>query len=323
MHIGGNEGEVMPTKRRKMDVAPRRQRTLVQKWGKFTTTLSEEDAHLPTETPYGQHCYKLCSPIDDTIGPHETYTVRTGINVVTTLSRKCVSIGIYSLINGVHVMDRKMERLTHGCMKNDYIDPSGSLNVNLLNDTDMPVTIEGGKPFALFEIQQCPSHQENSVRRLSPYTGRTRPSRMFTETDPRAEPRALLPRRVKSGSGCFAVFARTRLHIKKNGEKVMVPLGFSLRPPPGHHAQIHNSPTRVFRKEWCIPGGTKIIDEDYRDEIYLCLKAAPGYGGPSKIRRGDVLALLEIVKTNDIGGGEEKEATELEERTGGFGSTGK
>jgi len=107
----------------------------------------------------------------------------------------------------------------------------------------------------------------------------------------------------------------------KNGAmgRAMIPLGFSMRIPPGKYGRIAPRSSLAWRNAIDVGGG--VIDEDYNGEI--CVILFNHSSDPFEYKAGERISqlIIETVHTNYQPKWVDELPTLETNRTGGFGST--
>ncbi len=142
-------------------------------------------------------------------------------------------------------------------------------------------------------------------------------------------PDGRMPERKTAGAAAWDCYARINDKYEPKdtlfwdsgelGQKV--PLGFSMELPKGYHAEILARSSLGTKTGLRVSNGVGIIDSDYRGEVCIILDNMDWFDR-SKVKDGDRIAQMLIVKDPDVELVQAEKLSETERGAGGFGSTG-
>lgn len=129
---------------------------------------------------------------------------------------------------------------------------------------------------------------------------------------------------------------RSAIDIDINpGETVLIPLGFKLSIPIGYQIEIRPRSGISFKTPLRIPNAPGTIDSGYKGELCVImsntsirndgiysLEEKNNHNGVYHISKGDRIAQIILTKYNKIKFNEVKHIDSIDNRGGGFGSTG-
>jgi len=124
-----------------------------------------------------------------------------------------------------------------------------------------------------------------------------------------------LPEKGSKDAMAFDLFSDVTLSIPTQSV-YLIPTGIALEPPAGYGFRINE------RSGWASLGlniGAGNIDSDYRGEIKVVARNVSDE--PIKIKKGDKIAQIRLVKVHNIELEEVETLTETERGEKGFGST--
>lgn len=138
-----------------------------------------------------------------------------------------------------------------------------------------------------------------------------------------------MPEKKTDGAAAYDCYARICSQDTKKDEliifqgqtSVKVPLGFAVELPEGYHAEIYLRSSLGAKTPLRVSNSVGIIDSDYRGEVCMILDNITKFLG-WKIRNGERIAQMIIVKDPEVELVETDELSETKRGTGGFGSTG-
>lgn len=138
-----------------------------------------------------------------------------------------------------------------------------------------------------------------------------------------------MPEKKTDGAAAYDCYARIcsqyttkdELIIFQGQTSVKVPLGFAVELPEGYHAEIYLRSSLGAKTPLRVSNSVGIIDSDYRGEVCVILDNITKFLG-WKIRNGERIAQMIIVKDPEVELVEVDELSETKRGTGGFGSTG-
>jgi len=132
---------------------------------------------------------------------------------------------------------------------------------------------------------------------------------------------AKLPNKQTSGSAGYDLFSAGDYTIEAK-QIGLVKLGFAMKLPVGHEAQIRSRSGLAFRNQVFVLNSPGTIDSDYRDEVGVLLMNLSD--SAFEVKKGDRIAqmIFARVASADFGQVEDFSDRNLE-RIGGWGSTGK
>ena len=119
-----------------------------------------------------------------------------------------------------------------------------------------------------------------------------------------------------NGMDCYSTISG----IIKPGEKLLVPLGFSMELPEGYCALLLPRSGMATKRRITLANSPGLIDSDYRGECKACLI---NEGTEDQIiNKGDKVCQLLIIQSPKVNINIVKEISETERGSNGFGSTG-
>lgn len=139
-----------------------------------------------------------------------------------------------------------------------------------------------------------------------------------------------IPEKKSAGAAAWDCYARLGMRMY-NGDKCMIPLGFSLAMPEGVFATLIPRSSMGLKTDLIMANSHGLIDSDYRGEVCAIYRAINlewdfhSYLPDSDIHIGDRIAQIyfnkpvELVVVDEFPDG----VKETERGEGGFGSTGK
>lgn len=140
-------------------------------------------------------------------------------------------------------------------------------------------------------------------------------------------PGGKMPTKGTDGAAAWDCYARADAEV--GYLPTQIGLGFALELPPGYHAEVLPRSSTGYRTYLRMPNSTGVIDSDYRGEVMALYerRAVFNKGGglqlkPEKIKAGERIAQLLIVKDPEVQLQQAEELTETGRGGGGFGSTG-
>ena len=130
-----------------------------------------------------------------------------------------------------------------------------------------------------------------------------------------------IPKKSHPGSACYDLKSlhTYRIHPKKQH---VFDLGLALKMKKGWRLEIHNRSGLSTLQRIIIPGTPKIIDSDYRGNLYVYLRneSQKLY----TVKKGDRIAQFAVVRTYPINFIKTRRIPIMTEQgTGGFGSSGR
>lgn len=132
-----------------------------------------------------------------------------------------------------------------------------------------------------------------------------------------------LPSRMTAGSsGCDIVAAVDGCHTINPGERASIPTGLCFEIPCGYEVQVRPRSGLALKHGVTVLNTPGTIDSDYRGEVKIILINLGSE--PYTVRRGERIAqVVPALTASNITFFEEKELTETDRGSGGFGHTGK
>ena len=130
---------------------------------------------------------------------------------------------------------------------------------------------------------------------------------------------SVLPSYKTAGSNAADCFS-TIEEIIPPGEKVMIPLGFSIELPEGYCALLIPRSGLATKQRLTLANSVGLIDSDYRGECKACIVNESNE--PRTIKKGDRVCQMLILESPKIEFTVKSELSNTERGSGGFGSTG-